>query len=88
MKIKINIKHVVSRYIFHAWLHEVFLDLNLSWVPYSEVLNEASFVVVYISVAVCWNKIWMQFFSFKMTFVDSTLAILTSRLLQKIDDLL
>ena len=34
-------------------LHEVFLDLNLSWGPYLEVVNETSFVVVSISVAVC-----------------------------------
>ena len=53
MKMKINIKHVVSRYIFHAWLHEVFLNLILSWGPYEEIKNETSFVVVYISVTVC-----------------------------------
>ena len=73
---------------FMPGLHEVFLDLNLSWGPYLEVVNETSFVVVSISVAVCWNKICLQLFPIKMTFNDRTLVILTSRLLQKINDLL
>jgi len=74
---------VVSRFIFHAWLIEVTLDFNLLWGPNYGVINETSFVVVYISVTVCWSKIWMQFFPIKMTFNDCTIVILTSWLLQK-----
>ena len=43
---------MVSRYIFHAWLHEVTLDLNLVWGRNKDVINKTSFVVVYIGVTV------------------------------------
>ena len=51
MKI-ISLASSIKVYIFHALLHEVTLDLNLPWGPNQEVINETSFVVVYINVAV------------------------------------
>jgi len=46
-------------------------------------MDEVGFVVVYITVAVCRSKIWMQFFPIKVTLNVCTWILISRLMLQK-----